>query len=149
MTTRVVLFLLMGTLLGFVAGISSYQHIFSASKGIVYSEKKNEVVAQGVTEEKPQAAAVLDLNNPEMKKAQELYVTKAQCITCHGEKGEGNPEKLAPMIAGQHDWYILSQLTAFKTGTRSNEKMQPYIKDLTEADFQILAKYISLLRVSE
>jgi cytochrome c553 len=148
MTTRVVLFLFMGTLLGFVAGISSYQHIFSASKGIVYSEKKNEVVAQEVTQDKP-IAAVLDLNNPEMKKAQELYTVKGQCITCHGEKGEGNPEKLAPMLSGQHDWYILSQLTAFKNGSRVNEKMQPYLKDLTEADFQILAKYISLLRVSE
>ena len=48
MTTRVVLFLLMGTLLGFVAGISSYQHIFSASKGIVYSEKKNEGSSQAL-----------------------------------------------------------------------------------------------------
>lgn len=77
------------------------------------------------------------------KKGMSLY--KA-CIQCHGDKGLGNPKEEAPRIAGQYDWYILSQLKAFKNGTRTNEKMMPYIKDLSVKDFSDLASYVSTLK---
>ena len=62
---------------------------------------------------------------------------------CHGENGRGLPEKNAPRIAGQFDWYILSSLQAFKAGERKNPEMLPYIKGLSEQDFADLAAYIS------
>jgi len=40
------------------------------------------------------------------------------CSACHGMNGEGNPAQNAPKLAGQHDWYIVKQLQAFKSGTR-------------------------------
>jgi len=70
---------------------------------------------------------------------------QAHCVLCHSEDGSGNPDQQAPMLKGQHDWYLLSQLIAFKAKIRSNEKMYPYIKDLSEQDFKNLAAYISTL----
>ena len=44
-----------------------------------------------------------------------LYST---CAGCHGEKGEGNTDKGAPVLAGMSDWYLLAQLDKFKSGAR-------------------------------
>ena len=77
------------------------------------------------------------------EKGAQLYGT---CIQCHGEKGLGNVDQQAPRIAGQHDWYILTQLTNFKSKIRQNEKMYPYIKNLSEQDFKDLASYVSKLK---
>lgn len=76
-------------------------------------------------------------------KGQALYST---CIQCHGERGLGNIEQKAPKIAGQHEWYILNQLNAFKAKTRINEKMYPYIKDLSSSDYEDLAAFVSKLK---
>lgn len=70
---------------------------------------------------------------------------KSNCIDCHGGDGMGNKEKQAPRIAGQHDWYILDSLRAFKSGERKNPEMLPYIKNLSDKDFQALAAYLSKL----
>lgn len=91
--------------------------------------------------------AVMDLENPTLKRGQEIYVNVGKCVTCHGEQGEGNKEKLAPLLAGQAEWYTAAQLAAFKNGSRVNEAMMPFIKDLAEQDFKDVAEYIKLLRV--
>lgn len=44
-----------------------------------------------------------------------LYAT---CAACHGHHGEGNTDLKAPQIAGQSDWYLVSQLRNFKAGLR-------------------------------
>ncbi len=72
----------------------------------------------------------------------ELFKT---CIECHGADGMGMAEKNAPRIAGQHDWYILTSLKDFKSGTRKNPDMLPFIKGLSEQDFADLAAHISKL----
>jgi len=48
-------------------------------------------------------------------KGQALY---AICGTCHGAKGEGNAAMNGPRLAGQNDWYMVSQLKNFKKGLR-------------------------------
>jgi len=73
-------------------------------------------------------------------KGAQLFAT---CVQCHGDQGHGDPAQQAPRIAGQHDWYLLSSLIAFKKGERQNPKMLPFIKNLTEKDFKDLAAYIS------
>ncbi|MBI1945135.1 MAG: c-type cytochrome [Deltaproteobacteria bacterium] len=42
----------------------------------------------------------------------------AACTACHGPDGAGNPQLNAPPIAGQADWYLLTQLNNFKHGVR-------------------------------
>ena len=54
----------------------------------------------------------------------------------------GKKSQNAPKLAGQFDWYILSQLEAMKAGKRVNKVMQPYIKKLSSEDFKDLAAYI-------
>lgn len=77
------------------------------------------------------------------KKGEELY---KQCITCHGDKGDGNPAQKAPRLSGQHDWYVLKQLQDMKAGkTRKNPVMTPFLNKLSEQDMKDLAAYISKL----
>ena len=40
------------------------------------------------------------------------------CITCHQEDGSGNEALGAPPLTHQHDWYMMTQLTKFKSGIR-------------------------------
>ncbi len=76
-------------------------------------------------------------------KGAELY---KQCITCHGDKGDGNPAMKAPRLSGQHDWYVLKQLQDMKAGKiRKNDVMNPFLAKLSEQDMKDLAAYISKL----
>ncbi len=45
----------------------------------------------------------------------------AVCATCHGSQGEGNESTGGPQLAGQNDWYLLTQLKNFKAGYRGSE----------------------------
>jgi cytochrome c553 len=49
------------------------------------------------------------------KQGRKLY---AACAACHGAKGEGNSELQAPALAGQTDWYLVTQLHRFQSGMR-------------------------------
>jgi cytochrome c oxidase subunit 2 len=48
----------------------------------------------------------------------ELYST---CVACHGENAEGNPELLAPGLAGQSESYLTRQIWDFKNRRRGAE----------------------------
>ncbi|MDR6983997.1 cytochrome c553 [Rheinheimera pacifica] len=54
---------------------------------------------------------------------QQLY---QQCQACHGAQGEGNAQLHAPPLAGQHNWYLVQQLSAFKNGWRGNQSDDSY-----------------------
>jgi cytochrome c oxidase subunit 2 len=43
---------------------------------------------------------------------------KQFCGACHGMTAEGNPMMNSPRLAGTDDWYLLTQLQSFRTGTR-------------------------------
>ncbi len=73
-----------------------------------------------------------------------------KCTSCHGKDGLGKSSQKAPMIAGQYDWYIVAQVTAIKSGKRSNKnakKMVPFVSKLSASDISDLAAYISTLPV--
>lgn len=76
-------------------------------------------------------------------KGKELFAKK--CVACHGKNAEGNKSQKAPKLAGQYDWYVVKQLHDFKSEIRKNPKMLPFIKNLTEQDFQDLAAYLNSL----
>ena len=66
----------------------------------------------------------------------------ASCAACHGADGDSvNPEW--PKLAGQHEGYIVKQLTYFQDGERVNETMKGMAANLTEQDREDLAAYFS------
>lgn len=76
-------------------------------------------------------------------KGETLY--QAKCITCHGEDALGKKSEKAPRLRGQYDWYIVSSLKKFESGERKNDVMMPFLKGLTESDYEDLAAYLSAL----
>jgi cytochrome c oxidase subunit 2 len=42
----------------------------------------------------------------------------SRCAFCHMADGAGNPELMAPTIAGMEEWYVEEQLNAFRNGAR-------------------------------
>ena len=64
------------------------------------------------------------------------------CGACHGADGNSvNP--VWPSIAGQHSTYIVDQLQAFKTGTRSEPLMLSQVMMLSDEDMRNLAVYFA------
>jgi cytochrome c553 len=69
-------------------------------------------------------------------------VKSASCAACHGADGNSvNPEW--PKLAGQHEGYLVKQLTYFKDGERVNETMKGMASNLSEQDREDLAAYFS------
>ena len=64
------------------------------------------------------------------------------CATCHGADGLPVVEK-APIIHGQHAFYILTELRDYRAGRRANDTMAPIAKDLSDDDMKALATYFA------
>lgn len=71
------------------------------------------------------------------------YTQIPPCADCHGEFAAGD-ENL-PRLAGQHRHYVLEQLQAFESGTRTNDHaiMHSIAKNLTELEMNAVALYVS------
>jgi cytochrome c553 len=75
------------------------------------------------------------------------------CSQCHGERGEGNAEALAPSIAGLDQWYVEAQLGYFRHGGRGDHPqdipglhMRPMSRTLqSEEDVKLVAAYVASL----
>lgn len=81
-------------------------------------------------------------------KGKKLYT---KCISCHGKDGMGNKAQKAPMIAGQHTWYIESQIKDIRDKKRSNKntiRMWPFVRTLKDGEVADLAAYINSLKPS-
>jgi len=48
------------------------------------------------------------------------------CAVCHGADGEGNESLGAPALAGQNDWYLVTQLKNFLAGYRGAHPNDTY-----------------------
>jgi cytochrome c553 len=81
--------------------------------------------AQGLTEPPPEIAEKVAL-----------------CDFCHGNDGLPVVEEV-PIIAGQHMFYMLTQLRDFRAERRSNEVMTQIAKDLSDDEMKALATYFS------
>lgn len=65
------------------------------------------------------------------------------CATCHGEEGNSTVG-LLPNLAGQHEHYLIKQLTEFRkgaTGSRNDPVMVGMVQNLSDEDIQALAAY--------
>lgn len=71
-----------------------------------------------------------------------------QCQSCHGASGQPAREEW-PIIGGQNRAYLALALRALRDGSRTGgnaEMMQPFARDLTDAQIEELADFFSRLR---
>ena len=76
------------------------------------------------------------------------------CTACHGENGQGDRERNAPVIGGLPAWYVENQLNKFKQGWRGYKanddtalQMRPMASTLmTDADVKGMAGYVASLQ---
>lgn len=68
------------------------------------------------------------------------------CISCHGVDGTGTDR--IPRVAGQQMKYVEDSLKRYRSGTgeRVDARMAGYTRNLSDADIQNLAAYLSSLR---
>ena len=65
------------------------------------------------------------------------------CIGCHGPAGASANPDLYPVLKGKDEAYIVTQLKAFKDGSRSNPLMSPMAAGLNDDDVANVAAYLS------
>lgn len=69
------------------------------------------------------------------------------CSACHGPQGAGNAAAGYPAIHGQHAQYTAMQLKAYRSGERAGTDlatmMSQVAKQLSDADIEALASYLS------
>jgi cytochrome c553 len=76
----------------------------------------------------------------------------AQCVACHGPKGEGDPERAYPGLAGQPPGYLQVQMTILKEDKRKledatmDETKKTMLKPMSDADLAAVAAYFSSLK---
>lgn len=72
------------------------------------------------------------------------------CLACHGPDGKGIDTAGFPRLAGQHDAYTSTQLTAFSMGTRTNDGDSRMMRDVASRlhakEIEAVASYIQGLR---
>ncbi len=75
-----------------------------------------------------------------------LYV-KRGCVKCHGKRGEGDKEKLFPVVAAQHFSYLLREMEMIKVGARGNSHpdMVSALRDFSSDEMEAVADYLSRL----
>ncbi|MGV0005653.1 MAG: c-type cytochrome [Candidatus Porifericomitaceae bacterium WSBS_2022_MAG_OTU9] len=75
-------------------------------------------------------------------KFSEVKAQIATCMVCHGDGGASIiPQN--PILAGQHLYYIYTQLKDFKAGLRASEIMQPLVANLEKEQMLLIAEYFS------
>lgn len=74
------------------------------------------------------------------------------CMVCHGEQGLGDEDNEAPRLAGQHGWYLVTQLENFRAGIRgahedddNGQMMQAMAVGLSDEDIEAVVAYIATL----
>jgi cytochrome c553 len=90
----------------------------------------------------PVALAILLTTLAAPARAETIEEKAAACAACHGENGVP-PDKTFPVIWGQHQGYLYLQLRDFKSGTRKNDAMAPFVEGMERDDMMALAAYFS------
>ena len=70
---------------------------------------------------------------------------EATCVACHGAAGISTAP-IYPNVAGQKEEYLVTQMKAFRDGSRPNPIMAPMAKGLTDTDIVNIAAYLSALK---
>ena len=67
------------------------------------------------------------------------------CAPCHGANGRSDMPG-TPALAGQHSFYVITQLFLFREGRRDNEAMTAIAKTLKDDDLRGFSDFIGTLR---
>jgi len=109
-------------------------------------------VAAYYAQQKPQSGTVSDASLVEEGKrlyqGGNLENDIPACSSCHSPNGQGIPPHY-PRIDGQHPGYVLSQLQAFRLGTRkndTNDTMRTIVSRMSEQEMKAVSEYIATLR---
>lgn len=65
------------------------------------------------------------------------------CKACHGEGGAKPIQADYPILAGQHEDYLATALSQYKSGKRKNEIMKGFAAALKPEDIRDLAAYFA------
>ena len=71
------------------------------------------------------------------------------CMGCHGLNGSGNPTAKYPTLAGQQVAYTMTQLKAFREGTRANDSasmMRNVAAHMSNTEIEAVANYITSMK---
>ncbi len=99
-----------------------------------------EAVTTTATALPPAPAAPVLMGNPEEGRLR-VYT----CTGCHGIAGYRNvyPTYHVPKIHGQNAAYLVSALTAYRSGQRKHPTMQAHGESLSDQDIADIAAYLS------
>jgi cytochrome c553 len=84
-------------------------------------------------------AGVAYAGNPEAGKKKAAEV----CAACHGPDGNKPSDPTQPVLAGQHEDYLVRALTDYKIGRRNNPIMKGFASQLSKKDIEDLAAWFS------
>lgn len=84
-------------------------------------------------------AGVANAGNPEAGKKKAAEV----CAACHGPEGNKPSDPTQPVLAGQHEDYLVRALTDYKIGRRNNPIMKGFASQLSKKDIEDLAAWFS------
>jgi len=70
----------------------------------------------------------------------------ATCANCHGPEGRVTPGSAVPSLAGMPSTYIVTQMKAFKDGSRPATVMHQISKGYTDAQIQSVSDYFASLK---
>jgi cytochrome c553 len=77
--------------------------------------------------------------NPESGKAKAAQV----CAACHGADGAKPVAPENPILAGQHEDYLVRALTDYKSGKRNNAVMKGFAATLSRQEIEDLAAWFA------
>lgn len=93
------------------------------------------------------AAALCSMQATAQSSAQlHQRATAATCANCHGTDGRGVSGAAVPNLAGMPKVYMVTQLKAFRDGTRTATVMHQLAKGLTEQQIESVADYFAALK---
>ena len=70
----------------------------------------------------------------------------ATCANCHGTEGRSVPGAAVPSLAGMPKAYMVTQMKAFKDGTRPATVMHQLSKGFSDQQVETMATYFSALK---
>jgi len=65
------------------------------------------------------------------------------CAACHGPEGNKPSAPDQPILAGQHEDYLVKALTDYKSGKRTNPIMKGFASTLSNKDIEDIAAWFS------